>query len=446
MTDIKADFSEIGVTGLSEFSGSIRDDFLKELRGKEGYKRYNEMRLNSPIVAGLLQAIENPLRQLDWTFDSSEENDPRIEFLNAARDGMSLSWNDHISEALTMLPFGFSVFEILYKRNDSGQIVWRKFAPRGQDSVQRWLRDDTGGLIGWEQLAAPQYKAVTIPIEKSLIYRTRVERGNPEGRSILRAAWTSYYFAKHIQQIEAIGVERDLAGMPVITLPQGADTADSDSSDYGKARKLVRNVRNDEQAGIVLPSPEWKFELLSTGGSRQFDTDKIVRRYESRMLLAALAQFLVLGQEGVGSFALSSDQTDFFNLALSAVADIISETFTKYAIPRLLALNGWDAAGTRLTHSNVGKENLAVLGTFLAQAGYMLSWSAEDEQWLRDVVGLPSMQEGAVRLPKAQPVQFAADPRDKRKRDLAEKKMQEALEAFLDGQRKRVLKALKEAQ
>ena len=77
MVKIKADFSEIGVTGLSEFSGSIRDDFLKELRGKEGYKRYNEMRLNSPIVAGLLQAIENPLRQLDWTFDSSEENDPR---------------------------------------------------------------------------------------------------------------------------------------------------------------------------------------------------------------------------------------------------------------------------------------------------------------------------------------------------------------------------------
>lgn len=483
----KADLSEIGSTGLAEFSGSIRDDFLAELRGKEGYKRYNEMRLNSPVISGLLMSIEQPLRQLSWYFESDKENDPRVEFLEEAKEGMSLSWNDHITEALTMLPFGFCVFEIVYERNAKGQITWHKFGIRGQDTIVRWLYSDTGSLAGFEQVSAPKYEPVTIPIEKAVVYRTRVERGNPEGRSILRAAWIPYYFSKHIQQIEAIGIERDLAGMPVITLPQSADTADTETSDFGLARKLVRNIRNDEQAGVVLPGPEWTLQLLSTGGSRQFDTDKIVRRYESRMLMAALAQFLLLGQDGTGSFSLSADQTDFFNLSLSAVADILADTFTKYAAARLLALNGWDAEGVKLCHSKVGKEDLAAVGAFLQQVQPGLTWGAEDEVWLRSISGMPErdveelkaeMEEkqankdaaaAALRqnLEKAKvekeetpaegedeeegeaeemaaTAKLAAKPIDQRKRRSSELKMQRALTKYLDGQRKRILRSLRD--
>ncbi len=410
----KANFAEIGVTGLSEFSGQIQQDFLKELRGKEAYKRYDEMRLNSAVIGAMLLAIEQAIRGVSWTFSSEQgEDDERVMLLEDAKGAMSTSWNDHITEALTMLPFGFSLFEIVYKRDERNRVLWRKFAIRGQDTVYRWLFDDTGGLSGFEQQRT-DYTIVPIPIEKLLLYRTRVERNNPEGRSILRTAWVSYYFAKHWQQFEAIGGERDLAGLPVIKLPQGASTDTGASSDFSVAKKMVRNVRNDEQAGIVLPYG-WEFELLSTAGQKQFDTDTIIKRYESRMLMSALAQFLMLGQDSVGTQALSEDMTDFFTMSVNATCDIIAETFTKYAIPRLLELNGYDAEGIVLEHTPAGDIDISMVADFLQKVGAMVTWSAEDEVWLRQL----------ARLPDRDPEEIQAE------RDLKEQQAQEERQAFL---------------
>ena len=410
-----ANTGEIGATGLAAFSGVIQEEFLRELRGKEAFKRYDEMRRNSPVVGALLLAIEQALRAIEWTFASEEgDDDPRLQLVNDARANLSHSWNDHIIEALTMLPFGFSLFETVYERVN-GALLWRKFAPRGQETVVRWMFDPEGGLSGIQQMAAPTYKSVEIPIEKLLLYRTRVERGNPEGRSIMRNAWVPYYYAKHTQQIEAIGIERDLAGLPVIELPKGADldantgAADQPSgdSDYGRAHEIVRNIRNDEQAGVVLPSG-WVLKLLSTGGTRQFDTDKTINRYESRMLMSCLAQFLMLGQENVGSLALSRDQTDFFAMSVNATASIVSETFTKYAVARLLRLNGYDPAGVTLKHELAGDVSMEKVGTFLQQVGSMVTWTPADEVWLRELANLPSRTEEELGAEKEKRRAFAA--------------------------------------
>ena len=62
------------------------------------------------------------------------------------------------------------------------------------------------------QLAPPSYKQVVIPMEKCLLFRTQTHKNNPEGRSILRNAYRSWYFKKRIEEIEGVGIERDLAG------------------------------------------------------------------------------------------------------------------------------------------------------------------------------------------------------------------------------------------
>lgn len=466
--------AELGYTGLAAFNGQIQEDFLRELRGKEAYKRYNEMRRNSPVVGALLLANEQAIRKVSWEFASDDgEEDPRIELLEAARENMSVGWADFITEVLTMLPFGFSVFEIVYERV-GGNVLWRKFAPRGQDTVYRWEFDESGGIAGFVQQAAPLYKFVTLPIEKLLLFRTRVERGNPEGMSILRTAWVPYYYAKHIQQIEAIGVERDLAGLPMIKLPPGADTSDNDNSDAGKARQMVRNVRNDEQAGIVVPDG-WEFSLVSTGGSRQFDTDAIIKRYESRILMSALAQFIMLGQDGVGSLALSKDASDFFTMAVQSIADIISDTITKYALPRLLALNGYDAEGVYLTHTPAGDVDTVALADVLQKVGGYVTWDANDELWLRQTLGLPEREindlqaerdaEQAAKEAQAQAIKdsasqkqdmekmqeekmgavlFASDPPDDAKRRRMEKQLQKLIEAHMAKTRRKVMRAARE--
>ena len=55
-------YSEIGVTGLSTFAGQIKMEFLRELQGIEGYKRYREMINNSPVIGAMMTAIEESLR------------------------------------------------------------------------------------------------------------------------------------------------------------------------------------------------------------------------------------------------------------------------------------------------------------------------------------------------------------------------------------------------
>ena len=58
-----------------------------------------------------------------------------------------------------------------------------------------------------------------IPLNKSLYYRTTSINGDPSGRSILRNAYTSYEYLNNLQAIEAIAVERELAGIPVARIP-----------------------------------------------------------------------------------------------------------------------------------------------------------------------------------------------------------------------------------
>ena len=449
---------EIGSTGLQQFSGFVNQDFLREWQGIRAYKNANEMRLNSPVIAALLNAIEQSVRSVDWQWTSEAgEDDPRLELIQDSLDGMSHSWNDHIIEALTFLPFGFSIFEIVYRR-EGGRVLWRKFAIRGQDTVQKWDIQADGGIAGFNQQTLTSYATVYIPIERMILYRARVERNNPEGRSILRPAYIPYYYAKNIAQIEAIGVERDLAGLPMIKLPSGADPGGTDTT---TAEELVRRIRNDEQAGLVLPTG-WEFELVTTGGTRLFDTDKIIARYEKRMLMSALAQFLILGMDQIGSLALSKDQTDFFNMSVNTTADIIAETLTKFVVPRLLVLNGLDPDGVTLEHSPAGDVDLNAIATSLQSASPYLTWTVDDEIWLRSLFGLPTkdaVELGTERdlkhqrdVEKAQrtPVfggfgaqQYSeGDAPDVKLREKQESRWRTIFNGFFEEQRKRVLKAV----
>ena len=68
-------YDKLGQSNLNIFSGQVLEDFLREFHGKQGYKRYNEMRANSPIVGALLLAIENAVRgvKFQWTSDLVQE-------------------------------------------------------------------------------------------------------------------------------------------------------------------------------------------------------------------------------------------------------------------------------------------------------------------------------------------------------------------------------------
>ena len=252
------------------------------------------------------------------------------------------------------------------------------------------------------QLAPPTYVMATIPITKALHFRTKSRKNNPEGRSILRSAYRDWYFKRRIQEIEGVGIERDLAGLPVLIAPEGYNIWDANDALMQKtlqrAEVIVRNIRRDATEGLVLPH-DWELKLLTSGGSRQFDTNSIIDRYDTRIAMTAIADFIFLGHQQTGSFALSSDKTELFSMALGAYLDTICEVFNNQGIPRLIEMNANHFRGITdyptLVHGDVEAPELKDLSAYIREltgCGVIIP-DEMLEDYVRKVAKLPERME-----------------------------------------------------
>lgn len=410
--------NEVGAIGQRRYSGVFSEEFLKELQGTKGIETYREMAENDDVCGSILYAIETLIRQSPWRVQAAGNTPKDIEaaeFVESCLEDMQESWTDIISEILSFLTFGWSFHEIVYKRRmgntrdprsqskySDGLIGWAKLPIRAQETLFGWEYDDQDNLKGMTQVAPPRYERVTIPIEKALHFRTKSRKGNPEGRSILRSAYRSWYFKRRIQEIEGMGIERDLAGFPVLTAPDGMNIWDTNDpemvSALSHAETIVRNVRRDATEGLVFPQG-WVLNLINSGSRRQFDTNQVIERYDTRIAMCTMSDFLLLGHQQVGSFALSSDKTELFSMALGAYLDIICEVFNNQAIPRLMSMNAQHFTGIsdypRLEHGDVESPDLTVLSTFIKDmTGVGAITPDEDlEDYLREVAHLPERTE-----------------------------------------------------
>lgn len=259
---------------------------------------------------------------------------------------------------------------------------------------------------------APPVDTVCIEVDSPSHLFLAGEGMVPTHNSALRNAYRSWFMLKNIQEIEGIGIERDLAGLPVIEPPEGVDIWNANDPVsvmmLNNAKKLVSSIRRDEQEGVVIP-PGWKLSLLSTGGRRQFDTGSIVTRYEQRIATTVLADMILLGQSDVGSYALAASKKDLFAGSLEAYLDQIGSVMNRYAIPRLFALNQGSFPGLkalpRLAHGQAQTIDLDTLGNLvlrLSQAGFPLFPNDALQKRLLALAQLPTEDE----------VRKAAEPRE----------------------------------
>src|SRR3990167_856169 len=404
--------NELGVSVTHHIGRSLYDDYLPQLRGKRAAKVYREMADGDATVGGLLFGVEALLREISWhavPADDTPAAQEWADFVNSNLDDMTHTWGDHIASALTFLPFGFSAFEIVYRQRvesegskySDGMWGWRKLAYRPQDTIDSFALDEQGGVQGVVQSAGSGQ--VTIPIEKSIIYRTTSQRG-PEGRSILRNAYKAWYYAKRTEEIIAIGIERDLAGLPVGLVQ--ADMILGNDANYQLMKDIVTRVKQDEQAGIVLPSDRdengnlyYDFKLLTSGGGteRLAGALAIKRAWSQDILASVLADFMGLGRDAVGSRALADPKIDLWQKSIEWVADVVAETLARHAIPRLVKLNGAPRnMSPTLEHSPVKETDVAALAIALkdfAGAGIPLVVGEDDPAVaaLRDLTNLPPL-------------------------------------------------------
>ncbi len=406
-------FAEFGVSGLlrTRGVGYVYEEWLNNLSTYRQRYVYREMRDNDAVIGSMFFALEMILRKAEWRVEAApgKKGDEYAAFVRSCMEDMSHTWEDFVAENVSMFAFGFSLFETVYKKRngpdgkkasrfDDGLIGWRKFAPRAQESILYWIWDEDGGLQGAVQLAAPDYHTVPIPIEKLLLFRTTSLKNNPEGRSLLRNVYRSWFFKRRIEEVEGIGIERDLCGIP--TLYASKEALDAMGGEAA-AKQLVTNIRVDDQAGVILPlayddnkNPLVKLELLRTAGAKQTDAGATISRYNSDILNTMLAGFVQFGQTPTGSRSLHMSATQIFSLAIGAFMDGTAAIMNRIAIPRLMRLNKMDLAqAPKLVAGEIGVRDLEELSTFVQQCSMagLTFFDKPTQNFIRKVGRMPPL-------------------------------------------------------
>lgn len=420
MPELDIDPQPIGFSGLKHYGGILAEEWHPRLRGTLGPKVYREMADNSSTVGAIRYVMTALMRQVKWRVDPADRSDASIEaasLLETALLDMDSTFEEVLSEILSFLYYGWACVEPVYKIRrgkttdptttsnfDDGKIGWRKLASRAQDTLDHWEIDKDGVVQGMHQVDYSTGRSAFLPIDRMVLFRTEPYKGSPEGRSILRNAVVDYYYLKRIQEIEAIGIDRDMTGMIVMEVPAAllSDAADQHTRALRSSlEKMLGELKRDEREFAIVPSETdqqgrptgFKLKLLSSGGRRQIDTTAVKQGYKINILQSVAAQFLELGMQGVGSFALASSQTSLFSTALGSFLDNIAATLNRYAVDRLMELNGVAFENRPvLVHGDIETQDLNEIGQYverLARGGFLPADFPALQRKLLELGGLP---------------------------------------------------------
>ncbi len=371
--------SESGYLGLNVFNGVSNDELKKELNFPHSVNTYKQMSYHATINSALT-LFENLIGKADWKFkpiaDATPEELKQAKIINEMmQDLTDQTWSEFISEAMSANMYGFSVHEKVYRRrlkangskHDDGVIGWKKLPIRNQETIEKFIFSEDGNEVRgvkqnlsaisdvYNRYSSRTNNEVILPRSKVMLFRAGKHKGDPFGKSMLRDAYLAWRFLTVIEEIEANGVAKDLAGLPVLKLPP--QYLSSEASPDQKAirayyENVMRNLQLNQQSALILPQahdpdtrqPLFELELLSLNGSKAMDTTKIKEYYKNLILTALFADILVLGQSGGGSNALGQVKNSLSATAAEAMLKKIRDVINEDLIKQTYELNGWDTS------------------------------------------------------------------------------------------------------
>lgn len=413
MSRTPTNFKQLGVTGLRRYGPYVYEEFLPELRWPSAGRIYQEMADNDPVIGSIMYLAEMLIRGCTWDVKACGDSDvdrEAAQFLKECMHDMDMSWDNTICEILSMMVYGFSFHEIVYKvrrgpeessskyrsKYSDGRIGWRRLPIRAQTSMAEWEFNEEGDVTAFIQNCEPKFDMVRIPMTRGLLFRTRISKDNPEGKSLLRNAYRPWFFKKHFEEIEGIGIERDLAGFPVLTAPENLDLWNEEDSRMIKmkadAEALVASVRRDSEEGILLPHG-WELKLLTSGSSRQIDIGSTIERYDNRIAITMLSDIILIGNNRTGSFALADTKKSLLATALQAQVSNIADVFNAFAVPKLFAMNSFPGLVDlpKIVPSGILTPTMSEVALMLRAMGLDISKDKELLSYLWHILGFPAL-------------------------------------------------------
>lgn len=383
---------ELGTTGRSMKSmyqyTLDTDEYLSSLKFPSNIPIYERMGRSDSQIKAILLMLELPIRSTQWFIkpcDNSSKSKEISDFIDNCLfgdypKGISNGFDEFLKNICTMFQFGYSIFEKVFEVKD-GYVKWKKFAVRPQSTIYDFLYDSVGDIKGITQTLVNQsFKQIDIGINKLLIFTHDKQQGNVEGISALRSAYKHWSIKDFLYKILNVGVERNLVGTPVLTLPENYT-----QNDFELAKEIVTDLRSSEFGGVTMPKD---FLLEMFEGKRTLIDVLPYIEYQDRLISKSiLAQFMDLGSNS-GSFALSYDQSQMFLMMLEAAAKNICNIVNSHAIPELVNHNFSSDLYPKLTFKPLNSGRLVNVLKTLTD-GKLVIPDEDLETWVRDMLDLP---------------------------------------------------------
>lgn len=387
-----------------------------ELQWPKNVRVFDQMRRQDAQVVSTLRAITLPIRRTTYRIDP---NGARDEVTQHVADNLGLnivgdsgrpvlrtrnrfSWTEHLRLVLTMLPFGHSFFEPVY-RVENGRAHLRKLEWRPPRTISKIDVAPDGGLIAIEQFSAkPGEKDPRIEVKNLVAYVNDREGGNWLGQSAIRPAYKYWLLKDRALRVQAQTLDRNGMGVPVYTASQMPENLDSteyvkrQNEEIAAGLKIAKGLRSGDNSGASIAYGA-KIDMKGVEGDLP-DADKPIRYYDEQMARAVLAHFLNLGTE-TGSWALGSTFADFFTLSLQTVAMQIADVTNQHVIEDLVDYNwGPEEPAPKLVFDEIGSRHPATAESIarLADAG-AITLDDPLEAHLRNQYSLPAADPSSAR-------------------------------------------------
>ncbi|GAS94418.1 uncharacterized protein RMCC_1384 [Mycolicibacterium canariasense] len=402
---------------------------VPELRWPTSLVTYSRMPREDARCWSLLSAISLPIRRTAWRINPNGAEDWVVAHI-AADTGLPIvgdnggdkpiprqrdrfSFKTHLRESLSCLRYGHSVFEQVYRYDDTGgpfagKFRLRKLAARPQFTIRAFNVARDGGLMSIVQddiidgrLSATELKV--IDVSRLVVYRNEPEPGVWIGTSLLRPSYKHWLLKDELMRIQAAAARRNGIGVPV------AYTNDQDKGNQKKIdeyERIASRFRGGMSAGAAFPAGA-KLEILGVQGNLP-DMQQAIEYHDKQIALAGLAHFLNLDRGG--SYALASVQADVFVQSVQAIAEDFADVFNQHVIEDLLDSNySIDVGCPLLVCDEIGSRQDATASALalLVQAG-LLDPDAALKAFIRQQLGAPALDPNYKPAPA--PADAPADP------------------------------------
>lgn len=360
-----------GVAGTAVYGGYVETNEKKpELVGQNKWKTFSDILLNVSIVASGVRYYLNLVSKPAWRAEPAEKSGKQGEqiaiFVQECMDKLETPWNRVVKRAALYRTHGYSIQEWTAKVTPEGRLGMLDIESRPQKTIHQWDTTQTGKILGVSQLSPFDGQLRYLPREKFIYVVDDSISDDPEGNGLLRHLAEPTRILHRYQQLEGWGFETDLRGIPVGRAPftelnkavaTGAMTqAQADAIVEPMHNFVKRHIKNPELGllidSIVYESSDdastpstsklWDIDLMKAGATGQQEVAVAIERLMRDIARVLGVEHLLMGDNGVGSFAMAKDKSHNFALMIDAALRDIAQAFMKDWVTQIMLLNGWD--------------------------------------------------------------------------------------------------------